>query len=198
MRPSEPLLERDGVRLRLLRNRDESAWVALRSHNREWLRSWEASSPPGTQEASVSFRAYVRRERAAWRARRSFPLVIERNGELVGRASLARIEWGAERGGTLGYWVSSHVAGQGIAPAAVVLLCEYAFAQGLHRIEIAIRPDNVASLAVVRKLQLREEGLRAAYLFIDGAWRDHRIFAITASERRTGHWWTGAVEERSV
>ena len=194
MRPSEPLLERDGLRLRLLRARDEREWLSLRHRNKEWLRQWEASSPPGTHETPMSFRAYVRRERASWRARRTFPMVIERDGELVGRASLGRIEWGPERGGTLGYWVANHVAGQGIAPAAVVLLCEYAFAQGLHRIEIAIRPENAASLAVVRKLQLREEGVRASYLFIDGAWRDHRIFAVTASEKRTGTWWTGAVE----
>ena len=194
MRLSEPRLERDGLRLRLLKAGDEHEWLSLRQRNRDWLRRWEASSPPGTHEAPVSFRAYVRRERASWRGRRTFPMVIERDGELVGRASLGRIEWGPERGGTLGYWVSSHVAGQGIAPAAVVLLCEYAFAEGLHRIEIAIRPENAASLAVVRKLQLREEGMRASYLYIDGAWRDHRIFVVTASEKRTGAWWTGAVD----
>ncbi len=168
--------------------------MRLREHNRDWLRPWEASPPPGARESPVSFRTYVRRERASWRGRRTFPMVIERHGELVGRASLGRIEWGPERGGTLGYWVSHHVAGQGIAPAAVVLLCEYAFAQGLHRIEIAIRPENAASLAVARKLQLREEGMRASYLFIDGAWRDHRIFAVTSSEKRTGSWWTGIVD----
>lgn len=197
MRPSEPRLERDGLRLRLLRAGDEREWLSLRQSNREWLRQWEASSPPGTHETPLSFRAYVRRERASWRARRTFPMVIERDGELVGRASLGRIEWGPERGGTLGYWVSSHVAGQGIAPAAVVLLSEYAFAEGLHRIEIAIRPENAASLAVVRKLHLREEGMRASYLFIDGAWRDHRIFVVTASEKRAGTWWTGASESPS-
>ncbi|WP_291383445.1 GNAT family protein [Demequina sp.] len=194
MRPVAPRLERDGVRLRLLRPGDEREWLSLRERNREWLRPWEASPPPGTHEATMSFRTYVRRERASWRARRTYPMVIERDGELVGRASLGRVEWGAERGGTLGYWVSNHVAGQGIAPAAVALLCEHAFAEGLHRIEIAIRPENTASLAVVRKLELREEGMRASYLFIDGAWRDHRIFAVTASEKRTGTWWAGAID----
>lgn len=194
MRSRPPHLERDGLRLRLLRASDEREWQSLRQRNREWLRQWEASSPPGAHETPVSFRAYVRRERASWRARRAYPMVIERDGELVGRASLSRVEWGAEHGGTLGYWVSSHVAGQGIAPAAVVLLCEHAFAEGLHRIEIAIRPENAASLAVVRKLHLREEGMRASYLFIDGAWRDHRIFAVTAGEKRTGTWWTGAID----
>ena len=31
-------------------------------------------------------------------------------------------------------------------------------------------------------LGLRDEGLRRAYLHVDGAWRDHRTFAVTAEE----------------
>ena len=191
MRWPVPELERDGVRLRLLRMRDEAEWIALRNRNRDWLRPWEATAPPGTADAPVSFRTFIRNENAMWRSRRSFPMVIEKGGRLVGRVTLGRIEWGAERGGSLGYWVSQDRAGQGIAPTAVVLMCEYAFGQGLHRIEVAIRPENAASLSVARKLDLREEGLRQSYLYIDGAWRDHRIFAATASERRSGEWWTG-------
>jgi len=194
MRPAIPRLERNGVSLRLLTMRDEREWLALRQRNRDWLRPWEATVPPGQVDPVITFRTFVRRERAAWRERRVFPFVIEYGGELVGRASLGRIEWGAERGGTLGYWVSQHVAGRGIAPMAVVLLTEYAFGQGIHRVEIAIRPENEASLAVVRKLNVREEGTRQSYLFIDGAWRDHRIFAVTADEHRTGSWWTGVPE----
>jgi ribosomal-protein-alanine N-acetyltransferase len=37
-------------------------------------------------------------------------------------------------------------------------------------------------LRVVEKLGFRDEGLRRAYLHIDGAWRDHRTFALTAEE----------------
>jgi len=194
MRPAIPRLERNGVSLRLLTMRDEREWLALRQRNRDWLRPWEATVPPGQVDPVITFRTFVRRERAAWRERRVFPFVIEYGGELVGRASLGRIEWGAERGGTLGYWVSQHVAGRGIAPMAVVLLTEYAFGQGIHRVEIAIRPENEASLAVVRKLNVREEGTRQSYLFIDGAWRDHRIFAVTSDEHRAGSWWTGVPE----
>lgn len=192
VKPSDPALERDGIRLRLLRARDNDEWLTLRARNRDWLRPWEATIPPGTAEPSISFRSFIRRESASFRSRRSFPLVIEKDGRLVGRVSLGRIEWGAERGGSIGYWVSRDHAGRGIAPTAVVLMCEYAFAQGLHRIEVAIRPENAASLAVARKLELREEGVRLSYLYIDGAWRDHRIFAVTSTERRAGQWWTGA------
>ena len=35
---------------------------------------------------------------------------------------------------------------------------------------------------MVEKLGFREEGLRPRYLHIDGAWRDHLVFALTAEE----------------
>ena len=56
----------------------------------------------------------------------------------------------------------------------------------LHRVEVNIRPENAASLAVVRKLGLRDEGVRERMLHIDGAWRDHRSFAITVEELHGG------------
>ena len=55
-------------------------------------------------------------------------------------------------------------------------------AAGLHRIEIAIRPENSNSLRVVEKLGLREVGYAPRFLHIDGAWRDHRIYAVTVEE----------------
>src|SRR5699024_8099027 len=56
------------------------------------------------------------------------------------------------------------------------------FTLGLHRIEINIRPENTASLRVVDKLGLRDEGLRKRYMHIDGQWCDHRTFAVLAEE----------------
>ncbi len=35
---------------------------------------------------------------------------------------------------------------------------------------------------MVEKLGFREEGLRPRYLHIDGAWRDHLVYALTAEE----------------
>ena len=34
----------------------------------------------------------------------------------------------------------------------------------------------------MEKLGFREEGLRPRYLHIDGGWRDHLVFALTAEE----------------
>ena len=37
---------------------------------------------------------------------------------------------------------------------------------------------------LLRKLGFRQEGYARAYLRIDGAWRDHLLFALLASEYR--------------
>jgi ribosomal-protein-alanine N-acetyltransferase len=70
-------------------------------------------------------------------------------------------------------------------PTALALVIDHCFrAAGLHRVEIDIRPENVASLRVVEKLGLRREGYYERYLDIDGAWRDHIAFAVTVEELR--------------
>ena len=68
-------------------------------------------------------------------------------------------------------------------PRAVALVIDHCFTPaGLHRIEIAIRPENSNSLRVVEKLGLREVGYAPRFLHIDGAWRDHRLYAVTVEE----------------
>lgn len=102
---------------------------------------------------------------------------------LVGQLTVSSITWGSLRSANIGYWVDESVAGRGITPTAVALAVDHCFrAGGMHRIEVCIRPENAASLRVVHKLGFRSEGLRRAYLHIDGDWRDHESFALTAEE----------------
>ena len=46
--------------------------------------------------------------------------------------------------------------------------------------------QNTRSLAVVQHLRFRDEGVRERYLHIEGAWRDHRTFALTREDVTTG------------
>jgi len=83
----------------------------------------------------------------------------------------------------MGYWVGRQTAGRGVAPTAVAMAADHCFTTlGLHRMEINIRPENERSLRVVQKLGFRDEGIRERYLHIDGEWRDHQSFALTAEE----------------
>jgi ribosomal-protein-alanine N-acetyltransferase len=125
----------------------------------------------------------VRRLRSEARAGRTLPFVITYDGRLVGQITLGNITMGSLRSGYIGYWVDQAVAGRGVMPTAVALVCDHAMGPlGLHRVEVNIRPENVASRRVVDKLGFRYEGARPRYLHIDGDWRDHLSYALLAEE----------------
>ena len=167
--------------MRALRPRDRAEWEELRARNHAWLRPWEATAPDHLPQ--VRFRSLVRRYDSEAQAGRLQPFAIEVEGRLVGQMHLFHITWGSLRSGNAGYWVSRDMAGQGIAPACLAALVDHAFqGLGLHRVQVDVRPENTASLRVVEKLGFREEGLRRRLLHIDGAWRDHRSFALTPED----------------
>lgn len=102
---------------------------------------------------------------------------------IAGQLNVANILHGSVGSATIGYWIGKEFAGRNVIPTAVAMAIDYLFEHaGLHRVEIDIRPENQPSLRVVQKLGLRQEGLKERYIHIDGAWRDHLIFAITKEE----------------
>lgn len=171
------------LRLRELRRRDARAWYEVRARNAAWLGPWEATVPAGSSEQAPTFHQMVSRFRAEARQGRAMAWAMELDGELIGQVTVGGIALGSLRAGSIGYWIDRRQAGRGLTPMAVALVADHCFgALGLHRLEIVIRPENVASLRVVAKLGFRREGFRPAYLHIDGAWRDHEVFAMHAEE----------------
>lgn len=175
-------LDAPPVQLRPLRYRDARAWRELRQRNAEWLRPWDATSPD-PRSVPVSFRAMVRRLGAAARLGESLPWALTVDGHLAGQVNVSGIVRGSAQMAHIGYWIAREHAGHGYVPTAVAMAVDYCFTQlGLHRVEINVRPENRASLRVVEKLGLRSEGRRERFLHIDGDWRDHLSFAVTAEE----------------
>lgn len=165
-----------------LRRRDGEQWRSVRERNHDWLAEWEATSPVDSAHV-VTFPALVRHYGKEGRAGRMLPFTIRGEGRIVGQLSVFGIAWGSLMSAAAGYWVDQDVAGQGIAPTALALAGDYVLGRlRMHRLEVNIRPENTNSLAVVRKLGFRDEGLRRAYLHINGAWRDHRTFALTTED----------------
>ena len=182
-------LRDERVTLSPMRRRDQATWERVRRRNTAWLKPWEATLPPGSSLGPTSYAALVRSLSRQARDDRMLPWLVfyaEQPGlapELAGQLTVSGIVGGSASWGQIGYWVDQRLAGRGIIPTAVALAVDYCFSvMRLHRIEIAIRPENAASLRVVEKLGFRPEGVRPRYLHIDGDWRDHLVFALNAEE----------------
>lgn len=184
------------VELRPLRIRDAGALRAARAANDPWLSPWDASTPAGPGQPSPAMRlaSVLRRtklgplaEAVYTRLRALLGLeaywVIWYNGQFAGQMTVFRIMWGPLRSAEVGYWVDQRFAGRGIAPTALALAVDHCFqAMRLHRIEACIQLENVASGRAVEKLGFREEGVRARLVHVNGAWRDHVCYGLTADE----------------
>lgn len=174
-------LTHGAVTVKLLRQRDAKTLERLILGNREWLRPWEATNPFGPN--SFDIKAMVRGLIRQLDDQSGLPCLIELEGEIVGQLNVANILYGSVSSAVIGYWVVPEAAGKGATPTAVALVTDYLFnVVGLHRVEIDIRPENTASLRIVEKLGFRYEGLKERYIHINGAWRDHFVFALTHEE----------------
>ena len=182
---TEPQLLAEPVALRPVRVSDARMWREIRVRNAPWLRPWEPTNPetPLYRSSLGPYFAMVRAMRREARAGQAVPWVVTFNGEFVGQLTIGSITWGSARSGQVGYWIDEAYAGRNIVPTTLAMAVDHCFGViGLHRLEASIRPENHASRRVVEKLGFREEGIRVRQLHINGAWRDHVCYALTAEE----------------
>ncbi|WP_309053343.1 GNAT family protein [Streptomyces sp.] len=164
------------VGLRPFTAEDAEEFTTRAEESRELHRPW--LFPPRTTEAYAAYAGALTDDPA-----RAGFLVCEHaeGGAIAGFVNINNIVRGAFRSGALGYGAFAHAAGRGLLTEALGLLLTYAFGpMELHRLEANIQPGNTASRALVRRAGFRLEGFSPAMLFIDGAWRDHERWAITA------------------
>jgi ribosomal-protein-alanine N-acetyltransferase len=176
-------LSSEDVTVRPLAYSDARAWRESRRRNATWLRPWDATVPPGSDARPSTFRSLVWRLHKQARAGTTYPFAVEVDGHFAGQITVNNIVRGSAQFASIGYWLDHEYAGRGVMPRAVAMVIDHCFVTAkLHRIEIAIRPENTNSLRVVEKLGLREIGYAPRFLHIDGSWRDHRIYAVTVEE----------------
>jgi ribosomal-protein-alanine N-acetyltransferase len=186
---TEPHLLGEPVELRPVRVSDARTWREIRVRNAPWLRPWEPTNPetPLYRSSLGPYIAMVRAMRREARQGQAVPWVVTYGGEFVGQLTVGSITWGSARSGQVGYWIDEAYAGRAIIPTVLAMAVDHCFGViGLHRLEASIRPENHASRRVVEKLGFREEGVRVRQLHINGAWRDHVCYALTAEEAPQG------------
>lgn len=196
----EPNLLDAPVVLRPIQVSDARARREARQANAAWLSPWDPSDPDMLRARSAvqpvlsmiwhspaaPYISVLRRRRWA-RQGKALIWAVRYGEQYAGQLSVWSVVWGANCSAQVGYWVDERFAGRGIAPTALALAADFCFqVAGLHRLEASIQPGNTASRRVVEKLGFREEGVRVREVHINGSWRDHVCYAITAEEAPYG------------
>ena len=171
-------------RLSLLPAHEDLAAAAAAFHARNALHlaPWEPPAPPGFATAPQQ-RERLRRaaaEAAAGTALRWWLQRVDEPTRLVGSVGLSQVSRGPFQNAMLGYAIDAACEGQGLMREALQAVVAHAFSPAvhLHRIQANVRPENVRSVALLKRLGFDAEGLAREYLYIDGGWRDHRMFAL--------------------
>lgn len=178
-------VEGEGIVLRPPRAADYPEWRELRAVSRAFLQPWEPTWPAD----DLSRAAFRRRLLAYGRDRdagAAYPFFVIRASDeaLTGGITLSNVRRGVAQMGSVGYWCGRPFTRQGHTLAAVRALSEFAFRTlGLHRLEAACIPDNMASRRLLAKAGFAEEGYAKAYLKINDGWRDHVLFGLVSPLR---------------
>jgi ribosomal-protein-alanine N-acetyltransferase len=137
-------------------------------------------APPTQPE---QFHAFLKRSRRI--DCECFLICRREDRKIVGTINLSQIFRGGFQNAYLGYYIGERYAACGYMTEALRLMLRYAFLElKLHRLEANIQPENVASIALVRRAGFGREGYSRRYLKICGRWRDHERWALIAEDWR--------------
>lgn len=170
--------------IRPIREDDQEEWNEVRWRNRQWLSPWDSGDP--MQGPGMTYSQWMASQERDRQDGASAVFLMEFQSAIVGQISLGAICYGSMRTATVGYWVDRDHIGHDFAPLALTLLSEWALKDPngprLHRIEVAIIPDNQRSLRVAEKVGMKAEGLRRRYMYVNGDWRNHLTFSLLSEE----------------
>lgn len=176
----------EGVMLRQPVTEDFEAWASLRARSRDFLEPWE----PVWGEDDLtrrSFRQRVKRAQDEADADEAYAFFLFRTRDqaLLGGVTLGLVRRGVAQAATMGYWIGEPYAGQGYMTRAASAVVGHAFGElRLRRIEAACLPTNERSRRLLERVGFQREGYARQYLCIAGAWQDHLLYAMLASDLR--------------
>ncbi|MET3987721.1 GNAT family protein [Streptomyces sp. PvR034] len=170
----------DGVDIREIGLGDAAGVAEALGRNRAHMAPYEPPRPAEfyTERGQRERIEGVLAERDAGRALQ-YVLLDTDTGAVLGLITLTNIVRGPLCSASVGYWVDGERTGRGLASAALAEVIRVARDElGLHRLAAGTLLDNLASQRVLAKAGFEEYGVAPRYLYIDGAWRDHRLFQL--------------------
>lgn len=157
--------------------------------NDEHLRPWDPPRPRRIIETSF-WEAEAARAAEDYRdggVARWVALSRDNMDCIIGRINYTQIVRGPFQSCMLGYAIDRGHQGKGLMYEGLQATLTHAFeVLRLHRVQANYIPENHRSARLLQRLGFRVEGLARNYLFINGAWRDHVLTALTTAHFDTG------------
>ncbi|MEV7211044.1 MULTISPECIES: GNAT family N-acetyltransferase [unclassified Streptomyces] len=188
--PSRHLAEGPRVGIRHFTYEDGAEFTARARESKDLHHPW--LFPPDSAQAYEAYagRLIEDRTKAGFLVCEKDPDPASGDGpgsSIAGFVNINNIVEGGFLSGALGYGAFAHAAGRGLMREGLDLVVRYAFGpMRLHRLEINVQPGNAASIALARSCGFHLEGFSPRMLYLDGAWRDHQRWAITAETVTSG------------
>ena len=111
--------------------------------------------------------------------------VIEKESEeCIGQVAYFLVD-SDNRFAEIEYCIGRAFQGKGYATEATKAVTEYGFDRmGLNKVQICVRPSNIASGKVIEKCGFQKDGNLRQFFFRDGAYEDRMYFSILRDERQ--------------
>lgn len=170
------ILRGENVELRLLTPENENELLDYYKRNREYLKPFEPARDESFYTLEVQRRDLIENYKQFLNGT-SINLGIFKDDKFIGKIRVSNIVMGVFKNAFVGYSIDKNEQGKGYMKESLDLVLEYAFDDlALHRIEATTLVDNVRSQAVLLACGFKEIGISEKYLYINGEWRDHKIF----------------------
>ncbi|KYH27165.1 MULTISPECIES: GNAT family N-acetyltransferase [Clostridium] len=169
-------LKGKNIELKILTPEDSKCVLEYYKRNKEYLEPFEPTRDKefytleGQRQSLVeSYKQFLNGS--------SVNFGIYKNKVLIGKIQVNNIVRGVFQNAFVGYSIDKEEQGKGYMKEALNLVLDYAFDDmELHRIEASTLVDNTRSQNVLKACGFKEIGISEKYLFINGKWRDHKIF----------------------
>lgn len=170
------LLKGNNIELKVLTPENAEELLEYYLKNREHLRPFEPSRDESFYTIETQRKDLIENYKSYFNGE-SINFGIFKKNRLVGKIRVSNIVLGVFRNAFVGYSMDKDEQGKGYMKEALNLVLSYAFNyMEIHRIEATTLVDNIKSQAVLLGCGFKEIGISEKYLFINGEWRDHKIF----------------------
>mgnify|MGYP005840995677 CR=1 FL=1 len=138
--------------------------------------------PNSEEETQNYLHTEIKMRRKKIREHFAFAIALKADKQVIGSCRIS-ITDRTKQEGSIGYCLAREFWGQGYATEVAQKLLEFGFKQlSLHRIFALCHPKNKASMRVLIKIGMRQEGYLREYEWSKGEWQDRLLFAMLDRE----------------